>query len=85
MPRLYILAGPNGTGKTTYYTTALSEIFIEKQFSFLKWKLYLFISTVFKKIEAWELLLVVGTPCCFTYPAYQQRRKIAASPAGWHT
>ncbi len=35
MPRLYILAGPNGTGKTTYYTTALSEIFIEKQLSFL--------------------------------------------------
>lgn len=35
MPRLYILGGPNGTGKTTYYTTALSEIFIEKQLSFL--------------------------------------------------
>ena len=35
MPRLYILAGPNGTGKTTYYTTALSEIFIETQLAFL--------------------------------------------------
>jgi predicted ABC-type ATPase len=35
MPFLYILAGPNGTGKTTYYTTALSKILIEKQLPFL--------------------------------------------------
>jgi predicted ABC-type ATPase len=35
MPFLYILAGPNGTGKTTYYTTALSKVLIEKQLPFL--------------------------------------------------
>lgn len=35
MPAIYILAGPNGTGKTTYYTTAIEEGFIEATLPFI--------------------------------------------------
>ncbi|MBL7841578.1 MAG: hypothetical protein JNJ75_15650 [Cyclobacteriaceae bacterium] len=35
MPTLHILAGPNGTGKTTFYETAVSEDFIDKQLPFV--------------------------------------------------
>jgi predicted ABC-type ATPase len=35
MPVLYILAGPNGTGKTTYYYSALGKHFIDRQLPFL--------------------------------------------------
>jgi predicted ABC-type ATPase len=32
---LYILAGPNGTGKTTYYETAIAEGFIDPSLRFV--------------------------------------------------
>lgn len=35
MPTLYILAGPNGTGKTTYYETAIAEKFIAPTLPFV--------------------------------------------------
>ena len=35
MPTLYILAGPNGTGKTTYYETAIAEKFIDPDLPFI--------------------------------------------------
>jgi predicted ABC-type ATPase len=35
MPELHILAGPNGTGKTTYYNTAIEQGFIHADLSFL--------------------------------------------------
>lgn len=35
MPELHILAGPNGTGKTTYYNTAVQEKFISPELTFL--------------------------------------------------
>ncbi|HMI67780.1 MAG TPA: hypothetical protein VK517_17180 [Cyclobacteriaceae bacterium] len=35
MPSLYILAGPNGTGKTSYYETAIAEGFIESTLPFV--------------------------------------------------
>ena len=35
MPDLYILAGPNGTGKTTYYNTAIEYGFISTTLPFL--------------------------------------------------
>ena len=35
MPSLYILAGPNGTGKTTYYNTAIEEGFIDPSLPFI--------------------------------------------------
>ncbi len=35
MPILYILAGANGTGKTTYYLTAVQQGFISKDLPFL--------------------------------------------------
>ena len=35
MPILYILAGPNGTGKTTYYETIIEQNFIDKSLPFL--------------------------------------------------
>ena len=35
MPALYILAGPNGTGKTTYYETAIAEGFIDPTLPFV--------------------------------------------------
>jgi predicted ABC-type ATPase len=35
MPILYILAGPNGTGKTTYYETAIAEGFIDPTLPFV--------------------------------------------------
>jgi predicted ABC-type ATPase len=35
MPAIYILAGPNGTGKTTYYTTAIEEGFIDATLPFI--------------------------------------------------
>ena len=35
MPTLYILAGPNGTGKTTYYNTAIEEGFIDPALPFI--------------------------------------------------
>lgn len=35
MPALYILAGPNGTGKTTYYNTAIEEGFIDASLPFI--------------------------------------------------
>ena len=35
MPALYILAGPNGTGKTTYYETAIAEGFIDPSLPFV--------------------------------------------------
>lgn len=35
MPTLYILAGPNGSGKTTYYETASAEGFIDSNLSFI--------------------------------------------------
>lgn len=35
MPILYILAGPNGTGKTTFYETAVLKGFIDSQLPFV--------------------------------------------------
>lgn len=35
MPTLYVLAGPNGTGKTTFYETAVSKGFIDNQLPFV--------------------------------------------------
>jgi predicted ABC-type ATPase len=35
MPTLYILAGPNGTGKTTFYYTAVEFDFISRELSFV--------------------------------------------------
>jgi len=35
MPTLYILGGPNGTGKTTFYETALLEEFVDSSLSFI--------------------------------------------------
>lgn len=35
MPTLYVLAGPNGTGKTTFYETAVSEGFIDRKLPFV--------------------------------------------------
>ncbi len=35
MPTLYILAGPNGTGKTTFYETAISQGFIDPELPFV--------------------------------------------------
>ncbi len=35
MPTVYILAGPNGTGKTTYYETAVAEGFIDQTLPFV--------------------------------------------------
>lgn len=35
MPTLYILAGPNGTGKTTFYSIAVETGFIAKQLPFV--------------------------------------------------
>ena len=35
MPTLYILAGPNGTGKTTYYNSAIEEGFIDPALPFI--------------------------------------------------
>ena len=35
MPVLFILAGPNGTGKTTYYNSAIQRGFINPQLPFL--------------------------------------------------
>lgn len=35
MPTLCILAGPNGTGKTTYYQTAIQKNFISPGLPFL--------------------------------------------------
>lgn len=35
MATLYILAGPNGTGKTTFYEAAVAEGFIELQLPFI--------------------------------------------------
>jgi predicted ABC-type ATPase len=35
MPTLYILAGSNGTGKTTYYETAVAEGFIDSSLPFV--------------------------------------------------
>lgn len=35
MPALYILAGANGTGKTTYYLTASQQNFISSGLPFL--------------------------------------------------
>ena len=35
MPVLYIIAGPNGSGKTTYYLTALNKAFIDHQLPFI--------------------------------------------------
>lgn len=35
MPTLYILAGPNGTGKTTFYETAVSQGFIDAKLPFV--------------------------------------------------
>ena len=35
MPILYILGGPNGVGKTTYYYTALQKKFIHQQLPFI--------------------------------------------------
>jgi len=35
MPTLYILAGPNGTGKTTYYNTAIEQGYIALSLSFI--------------------------------------------------
>jgi predicted ABC-type ATPase len=35
MPVLYILAGPNGVGKTTYYDTAIEQGFIDTKLPFL--------------------------------------------------
>ena len=35
MPTLFILAGPNGTGKTSYYETAILEGFINPLLPFI--------------------------------------------------
>jgi predicted ABC-type ATPase len=35
MPVLYLIAGPNGTGKTTFYSIALQNGFIEKNLPFI--------------------------------------------------
>jgi predicted ABC-type ATPase len=35
MPSLYILAGANGSGKTTWYTTAIEENFISSDLTFI--------------------------------------------------
>jgi predicted ABC-type ATPase len=35
MPTLYILAGPNGTGKTTFYSFAVQSGFIDKDLPFI--------------------------------------------------
>jgi len=35
MPILYILAGPNGTGKTTFYSIAVESHFIDKDLPFI--------------------------------------------------
>ena len=35
MPELYILAGPNGTGKTTYYNAAILKGYIDPELPFL--------------------------------------------------
>ncbi len=35
MPSLYILAGANGTGKTTWYSTAIEENFISSDLTFI--------------------------------------------------
>jgi predicted ABC-type ATPase len=35
MPSLYILAGANGTGKTTWYSTAIEENFISTDLAFI--------------------------------------------------
>ncbi|MEP7167886.1 MAG: hypothetical protein ABI855_00800 [Bacteroidota bacterium] len=35
MPTLYILAGANGTGKTTYYLTAIQQNYIDRDLPFL--------------------------------------------------
>jgi predicted ABC-type ATPase len=35
MPALYILAGPNGTGKTTFYSIAVLSGFIDKKLPFI--------------------------------------------------
>ncbi len=35
MATLYILAGPNGTGKTTFYETAVAEKFIDIKLPFV--------------------------------------------------
>lgn len=35
MPELYIVAGPNGTGKTTWYNAALEEGYIDANLAFL--------------------------------------------------
>lgn len=35
MPVLYILGGPNGSGKTTFYFTAIEQDFIDKDLPFI--------------------------------------------------
>ena len=35
MPILYILAGPNGTGKTTFYSIAVESHFIDENLPFI--------------------------------------------------
>ncbi|HEX4372898.1 MAG TPA: zeta toxin family protein [Puia sp.] len=35
MPVLYLLAGPNGSGKTTFYSTAVQNDFIDKNLPFI--------------------------------------------------
>lgn len=35
MPTVYILAGPNGTGKTTFYSIAVETGFIGKDLPFI--------------------------------------------------
>src|SRR6266545_1288886 len=35
MPTMYILGGPNGSGKTTFYTYAIEEKYIEPNLQFI--------------------------------------------------